>query len=84
MQAEEPVGLMLAAAVGQPGSATDQVNLRVDLVGGEELSVEYGSIGREDHPDVSCQCRPWTPRGRQRQPPAKHHGVAVERIGKAD
>src|SRR6187455_895217 len=37
LQAEQPVGLMLAAAVGQPGSAPEQVNLRVDFVGGQEL-----------------------------------------------
>ena len=83
LQADQPVGLMLAAAVGQPGSAPDQVNLRVDFVGGQELGVEYGSTGREDHADVGCQGRPRTARGRQRQSPAEHHGVAVERIGKA-
>src|SRR5688500_8993461 len=78
LQAEQPVGLMLAAAVGQPGGATDQVNLRIDLVEGQDLGVEYGSIGWEDHADVGCQCRPRTARGCQRQSPAKHHGVTVE------
>jgi hypothetical protein len=32
LQADQPVGLTLAAAVGQPGSAPDQVNLRVNFL----------------------------------------------------
>jgi len=83
LQADQPVGLTLAAAVGQPGSAPDQVNLRVDFVGGEELGVEYGSTSRKDHADVGGHCRPRSARRWHCQTPAEHHGIAVERIGEA-